>query len=513
MKQLSDGLGSLLVCGIWAAIFYYTGVFGFIGTHYDQIILTGRIAVVALGPFTFIAMFLLVDGKPSSIALKVLAPLLGIGWIAMTAAERADLIPIRFLSFFAQVSVYMLIWVPLVGWVSSYASTSWPIIGYLGGVCLILVLMGLARDKQIPPQSLLVVNTIRGLLLPVGFGLTLVCWMQAIFNLFDQDVKSIGLTENHIGYLSEQAKAWIDFSPPSSLALMLSLMFITLLVPKLKAVTRVNKAKKAFHAVAAVVACVSSFTFFAQAPFKYQDHQETKRVKAEREKNADRNDLRLVAVQSVQRSLQEMTPEDRDRCRERFKEMFSEINELVPYREHGRLIEAMAQHTLEVAPDSADISSTLFTLEKKAGFDPTAPGSDAIIRKPGDPNSRPDDELLAGVGAIFGDLLGAASPEMKGMAGKFIDSLIDKEADFFFDTHIRPILKTHLDDILPITSMFSTALIANRFRGEASTENVRGDLAVEKDEVRKEVKKEEERVAEENRIREASAPHEIRARP
>jgi hypothetical protein len=512
MKQILSIFGTVLVVAFWAAVFYFTGAFGFIEGHARQIVLTCRFAVVALGPFTFVAMFLFVGGKANKIAQMLLTPFWLIAWIAISVFEVGARIPVRILGFFAEMSAFFLVWMPLVAWLGAYAAMSSPIIGYLAGVCLALLLIELGREKQSSSQSQLVIETLRSILLPIGFGLTLVCWMQVIFNLFDRDVQSIRLIENHIGYLSKQSKVWVDFSLPSTIALTLSLMFITLLLPQIRAVTRAEKVKNILHAVAAVIACVSSFTFFAQAPFKYQDHQETKRLEAERKEDTNRNDLRLVAAQSIQRSLREMSPEDRDWCRERFTEMFSEINELTPYREHGRLIEAMAQHTVQNAPNSADISSALFTLEKKVGFDPTAAGADEILRQSSDPDFRPSDELLAGVGSLFGDLVGAMSPEIKGVAGKFVESLIDKEADFFFDAHIRPILRAHLDDILPITSAFSASLIADRPSNEP-VGSMWVDVAKEIEKVREEVKVEQQRVEEEDGVKEESAPREDAIEP
>ena len=122
MKQISSFLGSLLVTAIWAGILYLTGAFSFVERHVDLIILSGRVAVVALGPFTLIAMLFIVDGNARPLAEKLLALLFGIASLAMIAAKATGRIPLAFLRFFAAWSVYMFVWLPLLAWGATYAS-------------------------------------------------------------------------------------------------------------------------------------------------------------------------------------------------------------------------------------------------------------------------------------------------------------------------------------------------------------------------------------------------------
>lgn len=92
--------------------------------------------------------------------------------------------------------------------------------------------------------------------------------------------------------------------------------------------------------------------------------------------------------------------------------------------------------------------------------------------------------------------------------------MIDKEADLFYDIHIRPILKSHLDEILPITTAFSAAsLIGDGQSPVAAGATIRADVESEMDEVQKKVKEKEDRVEREAKSREESAPKEVVAEP
>jgi hypothetical protein len=305
----------------------------------------------------------------------------------------------------------------------------------------------------------------------------------------------------------------VDLSLPSTIALTLSLMFVALLIPRLKPVTRGGKVLKYLHSISSVVACVSSFTFFAQVPFKYQDHVERRRIEAERKEKPVRNDLRLVAAESLDRSLKKLTPDEKASIREEYEAVFSEINDTVPYRDQGRILGAMAQHAVSAIPNSQEMADALDTMERKSGFNPEAEGADKTEDEQKDSSTGPNEELIAGLSAIFGELIGTAVPEFEGMSAKFIDSLVDKEADYYFDHHLKPVLSAHLNDVLPLTTAFSDSLL-NRFRmQQSSKEDIQSVVGEEMKVVREEVHAEEERVGEEQRVQEERAPHETFVEP
>lgn len=253
--------------------------------------------------------------------------------------------------------------------------------------------------------------------------------------------------------------------------------------------TRVSRGKTLLHATASVVACVASFTFLAQAPFKIQDHEEAKRLESERKKEENRSDLRWLAIESVQQALETMPAEQRERSREGMREMLVKLNERAPYREHGRILEAMAQRT--VAAGAGDKSGSLVAPAQE-----TAPGT----RNPGSEQALPKGaagELLTGVGSLSSDLVGAATPELQGLAGKFLESLVDKESDHFYKQRIRPGLQTRLADLLPTATLFTSSAIVRQFAGGAGG-NMPSDLDAETSKVEQEVLLEEQRVKSES---------------
>jgi hypothetical protein len=90
---------------------------------------------------------------------------------------------------------------------------------------------------------------------------------------------------------------------------------------------------------------------------------------------------------------------------------------------------------------------------------------------------------------------------------------VDKEADYYFDHHLKPVLSAHLNDVLPLTTAFSDSLL-NRFRvQQSSKEDIQSVVAEEMKVVREEVHAEEERVREEQRVQEERAPHETFVEP
>jgi hypothetical protein len=485
IKKVPHWLYKFAVFLFWIALYTVSGAEHLLSNHIVMAI--GRFLVAALGIFVFLALFSFVDGTPRKL-LTLLTPFRYLfAWTVFLLDWTAS-IRNWALRGFAEMTLLFLV-VPFVAWFMKFWSLSAPIRWFLLGACALLVTCAYLRGTAGSPQRILVAEAVRAVFLPIAFGLALVCWMQVVFNLYDHNVLSIRLIENHIGYLSEQAEKWVNFSVPATISLTISLIALSLIAPRWKAVTRVSRGKTFLHAAAAVVACVASFTFLAQAPFKVQDHQETKRLEAERKQEGNRDNLRLLAMESVQQALEAMAPEQREQSREGMREMMSKLNELAPYRDHGRILEAMAQRTVEAG--AADKSASLAALAKRTGSGTGNAGQEAPLPK-GAAN-----ELLTGVGSLFSDLVGAATPELQGMAGKFLESLVDKESDRFYEERIRPGLQTRLADLLPTATLFTGSAIVRQFAGGAGG-NMPTDLAAETSKEEQEVLQEEERVQSES---------------
>ncbi len=473
------------VLSFWFALFLLSGVERLLGN--PIVMATGKFLVAALGIFVFLALFSFVDQAPRRL-LALLTPFRYLfAWAIFLQAWTAS-IQNWALRGFAGMTLVLLA-IPFVAWFSKFWSLSAPVHWLLLGVCALLLTCAYLRDASQRPQRVLVAQAVRAVCLPIAFGLALVCWMQVIFNLYDHNVLSIRLIENHIGYLSEQAEKWVNFSLPATISLTLSLIALSLIAPRWKAVTRVSRGKTFLHAAAAMVACVASFTFLAQVPFKFQDYQETKRLRAERKQEGNHADLRWLAMESVQHALLAMPPEQRANSREGMREMMSKLNELAPYREHGRILEAMAQRTVTAA--AADGSTSLDALKQTAGSSHASQGPESPLPKGA------ESELLTGVGSLFSDLVGAATPELQGMAGKFLESLVDKESDRFYEERIRPGLQTRLADLLPAATLFTGTAIVRQFAAGVG-ENAPIDLAAETSKEEQEVQQEEERVQSES---------------
>lgn len=498
IKKVPNWLYKLAVLFFWFALFLMSGADHLLSNK--VLIAAGRLLVAALGLFVFFAIFLFTEGAPRRIANKLLTPFWYLFAWAAWLTVWAESIRNWALRGFAEMTLIFLA-IPFVFWFINFWSLSAPIHWFLVGACIVLMICAYFREQS--PQRLqriVLAETVRAVLLPVAFGLALVCWMQVLFNLYDHDVLSIRLIENHIGYLSEQSEKWIDFSLPATIGLTLSLMVLSLIAPRWKAVTRASRAKTVLHAAVAAVACVSSFTFLAQAPFKIQDHQEAKRIEAERKEEGSRGDLRVVAIKSVRQAIQSMPPQEREQFREGMREMLSKLNELAPYREHGRILEALARRTVEAA--AADNRNSVVALRKKGPSNSRSPARDEPPGEPVNIQGTVSSELLAGVGSLFSDLLGAATPELKGMAGKFLESLVDRESDHFYEERIRPGLETRLADLLPAATSFTTLAMMRQFSGAAG-KNVSVDIAATARKVKEEVQQEEDRVRSQSEEEEA----------
>jgi hypothetical protein len=481
IKKVPHWLYKGAVFLFWLALFLLSGADDLLSNHI--VIATGRLLVAALGIVVFLGLFGFVEGASRKL-LKLLTPFLYLFAEAVFLKTWIESIRNWALREFAEMTL-LVVAIPFVFWFEKFWSLSAPIHWFLVATCILLLTCAYLRDRARRSQIIIVAEAVRAVLLPIAFGLALVCWMQVIFNLYDHDVVSIRLIENHIGYLSHQSEKWFNFSLPATIGLTVSLIAISLTVPRWKAVTRASHAQTLLHATAATVACVSSFTFLAQAPFKIQDHQEAKRLEAERKKQSSQGDIRLVTIVSVQHALESMTPEEHEHCRQGLREMLSKLNELAPYREHGRILEALAQRTVETV--AADSSSSPAALERKADSEKQSSNSDDTLLK------LRESELLAGVGSLFSNLVGAATPELKGMAGKFLESLVDKESDHFYEERIRPGLQTRIADLLPAVTLFTTSAIVRKFAGRAR-ETPPIDPATETAAVEREVQQEEERV-------------------
>jgi hypothetical protein len=57
---------------------------------------------------------------------------------------------------------------------------------------------------------------------------------------------------------------------------------------------------------------------------------------------------------------------------------------------------------------------------------------------------------------------------------------VDKEADYFYDHRVRPILKEHLSDILPLAPLLTTHFFAKEYGSDIKGDGEHMDVAVDK---------------------------------
>ena len=327
------------------------------------------------------------------------------------------------LSQFLGLLLVLLVFGPMV--IALYLT--WPVNLSLSLVLALLIADRL-RSNRIPLTNdrpyLAVTAVIRSVLLPVAFGLCGVFWMQLFLNTYDADSVNVRRFENYVAYVSAQSKNWISFSIPASVGFACGLMLLVLLLPRLRAATRLISLEGRLGKASACLVCFSSFTFFSQAPFRYQDWKEFKRIQAEkRPGDTGTNEAALDATYLVIKNL-------RANDISYYRIMFDELNDTVVYGDQGRIVEAIIKKRM--APTDSSVSG------------------ESSIKQYQYPNQLTDgraDQAMEVIQDLFCNLIGATTPEMKGLAGKFIEELVNQESEQLFERGIRPTLEQEAEQL------------------------------------------------------------------
>jgi MFS family permease len=515
MKSVkSEIFGWLIILSVilfWGSLAFHAAVGGFAQVH-AELSLLNRFVVASLGLPILLYVLWLANGLPRALIRRYITDSL--------EQPKLSRVPKKFgvrdwtVGIFFGVFVFVPIFLGMGPAISGFFDNSMPWIWSLSGLCFLLWVT--SREYR-GTHTRLVLKSIRGLVLPVTIGWTCVVWMQVIFNLFDVNVQFVRLIENRIGYLSFEAKKWVDFLFPESFFMML--LFIALLIavamvaPRLQPVTRGKAIQSWVHSAVMVLACISGFTFLAQIPFKYQDLSEQRRIVAERaeEEKGNRDDLRYLAALSIQNSLTSLSLADRDSLRERLKSLFEEINKLAPYREHGRITKMLVDQQFAAAnDDNAELREKLSAIEKQNGFNSHERGGENAQGEPVDLPSTRSAQLLAGLGSLFSGLLGHVAPETEGIASRFLSALLDREADYFYDQNLRPVLSEHFGDLLPETSRLTSRFLRMEYGPAAGSEGgPRDAIEDERMRIREEVQRARETMEREVTVPEEEAPVEV----
>jgi hypothetical protein len=395
------------------------------------------------------------------------------------------------LSGFIAIPVFL----PLFG-VAAFAVTfTWPINLTLGILLLLLLAArtfgGEEPDKAISQKHYqLACKAFSSAFLPVAFGMCGVFWMQLLFNVYDADSRTVRAYENRLGYLSARSKEWVDFSTPATVALAIGLIVLASLVPRLKPATRFLSFKALLEKVSAVVVCASSFTFFAQAPSKFVDWQESKRVQAQ--KRPAEKVSREAALQATYLIVKNLNQQDVVY----YQRMFEQLNDTVPYADHARVVEAL------VAKRMSDTTSSKVPGPSKLEGTKEAQTLAQSGRM---------EQSLAVIKDLFCKSIGAISPEIGGLAGTFIEKLVDKEAERFFDRGIKPAIEKEVALAAQAEAKLRLKALSNKENAADDTESAQEEMM----EIRTEIREETEKIREESYRREMEyrAEHPVKEAP
>lgn len=261
-------------------------------------------------------------------------------------------------------------------------------------------------------------------LMPIAFGLTGVLLLQLAFNSFDLTVGPVRHIENAIGYASDKS-GWLDFSPWSSICMTGGAIALGSLVPRWKVVSSFLSVKGAAHKIIAAITCLTSFTFFSQAPVRHFAKLDKVQIVAQRRAEAELQQSQSLAIQATGDALQNLTLDDRDY----YRSMFEAVSSEVPYRYQRAFLSELVQQRI----NNVDMPGTLEQPELAPSeapqiLDNNQTKTHNVVR----------DQTIAGLKDMFSEFVGAFRPELKGIAGKFIEEFVSQASEKVFEEGIRP---------------------------------------------------------------------------
>jgi len=235
--------------------------------------------------------------------------------------------------------------------------------------------------------------------------------MELVFNLFDADVGAIRKYDTHLAYMSRTTRTFLDFSGLTSIILAIGFILLAFIVPKWKPVTRLVALKEWCARTVAFVITISSFVFLQQAPSKYEQWQEHKLIRSERAEIDTDDWSNKVSIQVVENIIQHL-PSDR---LVEYRDRFEILKDHFPYPQHDSILKRMSKPAKPT--ESVAISPIAVSVVEKSSEDST--------------------QTVEGLKNLFCELIGAVTPEIKGIAGKFVEHLVDAEAERIFDVYVK----------------------------------------------------------------------------
>jgi len=276
--------------------------------------------------------------------------------------------------------------------------------GFLVGVLLLWV--GGSLLYLVADSSSAIGKAVASLLLPVDIGLAGALLAQVVFNVLSPDVASVRAVENWMGYAYSRAKDWLALRFVTYVCIILILTLLASFLPRWRPVSRFLALRKWLSTAIAALGCMTSFTFFSQYPYRWQESEEKQRVELRfrsHEEKETRDKLNLVTVEAMKRSLPELSAAQKSY----YRDLAEAIDHEVRWGQQERVIESLLEDQTKQLPEPPLIEADVAPI--KAGeFDKAAE-------------------------SVFCEAIGALTPKLAGVAGKVAKGLVGVISKKLFD--------------------------------------------------------------------------------
>lgn len=267
-----------------------------------------------------------------------------------------------------------------------------------------------------------------GFLLPVAIGLGILLALllaatlcTALFSAFNLE-GALRVTENFFSTAADYAGR-IKHSP--TMLITAAALLVVYYIPQLRVMTRLAVLKGGFSRVALILAVITSYTFFTAGPV---DHLVQDRYAQLHQKEKDAVGKTLAA-----RAISEAAVQMDEPTKTYYKVLFHEIHEQGGEKT-DEVVKDLVKKTAPAAADKAPVSA-------EEAEEPTGRLGDLDIRARA--SVRNSEQAMEGAKQAFSDVLGALSPEIKGILGEYVDALVEEAGNSLVEkvfkwTHATP---------------------------------------------------------------------------
>ncbi len=302
------------------------------------------------------------------------------------------------------------------------AVATWPVnVGFLGVVLFLWAAHVFRWD-----ESTVVGKIMTAVASPIAVGLAIVLTVTLLFNALAPSVRIIRSLEQTVGVVAESSH-WFEFSYWSNVGLIVGLAGIAMLAPTLRPLTHGLRLKEWLNHAALAVTTISSFTFFVQATYQYDQWRHHGQVLAMQHREPLADDVQRLAIRNVTRALTDHFDAPR---RAPYVRTIARIEDTIPFRDQQPVIDHIAramvddlwtraQRNVTAAADRSDVAGT-------------------------NTDNRSTSELMEALKSLFSETLGLVGTPLRGVAAKLVEALVDAEADRVFDNKVVPLARERL---------------------------------------------------------------------